>query len=86
MEEKGSTENEMVGWHHQHNGQEFEQTMRDSEGQGNLQSFCPYGHKEQDMAQQLNNDNNRKPRKIPPDNWASLCQLTLLKETDFRNN
>ena len=50
MEEKGSTENEMVGWHHQHNGQEFEQTLGNSEGQGSLASFHPYGHKKQDTT------------------------------------
>ena len=34
--EKGATEDEMVGWHHRLNGHEFEQTSRDSEGQGRL--------------------------------------------------
>ena len=34
QEEKGATEDEMLGWHHQLNGQEFEQTLGDSEGQG----------------------------------------------------
>ena len=34
QEEKGMTEDEMVGWHHQLNGQEFEQTLGDSEGHG----------------------------------------------------
>ena len=33
-EEKGASEDEMVGWHHQLNGYEFEQTLRNSEGQG----------------------------------------------------
>ena len=33
-QEKGTTEDEMIGWHHQLNGHEFEQTLRDSEGQG----------------------------------------------------
>ena len=36
QEEKGVTEDEMVGWYHQLNGQEFEQTLGDSEGQGSL--------------------------------------------------
>ena len=36
QEEKGMTENEMVGWHHQHDGHEFEQAPWDSEGQGDL--------------------------------------------------
>ena len=34
QEEKGATEDEMVGWHRQFNGHEFEQTLGDSEGQG----------------------------------------------------
>ena len=36
QEEKGMTENEMVGWHHQLKGHEFEQTPGDSGGQRNL--------------------------------------------------
>ena len=36
QEEKGMTEDEMVGWYHQLNGHEFEQTLEDSEGQGSL--------------------------------------------------
>ena len=35
-QEKGVTEDEMVGWHHQLNGHESEQTLGDSEGQGSL--------------------------------------------------
>ena len=36
QEEKGATKYEMVGWYHQFNGHEFEQTLRDSKGQGIL--------------------------------------------------
>ena len=36
QEEKGMTEDEMVGWHHRFNGHEFEQTLGDSGGQGSL--------------------------------------------------
>ena len=36
QEEKGMTEDEMVGWHHQLDGHELEQTPGDSEGQGSL--------------------------------------------------
>ena len=36
QEEKGATEDDMVGWHHQLNGHEFEQALRDSEGEENL--------------------------------------------------
>ena len=42
QEEKGVTEDEMVGWHHWLNGHEFEQTPEDSEGQGSL-VCCSHG-------------------------------------------
>ena len=48
------TVDEMVGWHHQLNGHEFEQTLGDSEGQGSLACYSPRGHKESDMTEQLN--------------------------------
>ena len=48
QEEKGMAEDEMVGWHHQPNRQEFEQTPGDSEGQGCLACCSPWGHKESD--------------------------------------
>ena len=50
QEKKGTTEDEMVGWHHQLNGHEFAQTLRDSEGQGSLVSCSPWGLKESDMS------------------------------------
>ena len=46
QEEKGTTENEMVGWHHQHNGNEFEQVLEDSDRQGSPACCSPWGHKE----------------------------------------
>ena len=49
QEEKGVTEDEMVGWHHQLNGHEFEQIPGDSEGQGSLVCCSSWGHKELDM-------------------------------------
>ena len=39
QEEKEMTEDEMVGWHHWLDGYKFEQTPRDSEGQGSLACF-----------------------------------------------
>ena len=42
-EEKGTTEDEMVGWHHQLNGHEFEKILGDSEGQGSLARYSPWG-------------------------------------------
>ena len=45
-EEKGTTEDEMVGWHHRLNGHESEQALGYNEGQGNLGCCSPWGHKE----------------------------------------
>ena len=39
-------QDEMVGWHHQLNEHEFEQTPGDGEGQKNLECYSPWGHKE----------------------------------------
>ena len=53
------TEDEMVVWHHQLNGLEFEQALGDDKGQGSLVCCSPWGHKESDMPKQLNNTNIR---------------------------
>ena len=50
QEEKGMTEDKMVGWYNLHNRQEVEQTLGDSEGQGSLACCSPWGHKESDMT------------------------------------
>ena len=50
QEEKGATEDEMVGWHHRLNANEFEQTQGDSEEQGSLAGCSPWGRKELDMT------------------------------------
>ena len=50
------TEYEMVGWHHQLNGHEYEQILRDGEGQVNLECCSPWGCKQSDMSEQLNNN------------------------------
>ena len=54
IEEKGTTEDEMVGWHHQHNGQEFEQALGVGDGQGGLACCSPWGRKESDTTEPLN--------------------------------
>ena len=48
------TENEMVGWHHQLDGHEFEQAPRVGDRQGSLLCCSPWGHKESGMTEQLN--------------------------------
>ena len=53
--EKVATEDEMVGWHHQLNTHEFEQTLGDGEGQRSLVCCSPWGRKESDTTEQVNN-------------------------------
>ena len=55
QEEKGATEDEMVGWHHWLSGHEFKQALGDSDGQGGLAWGSPWGHKESDTTEPLNN-------------------------------
>ena len=62
-QEKGMTEDEMVGWHHQLNGHEFEQALGAGDGQGSLVCCSPWGCKELDTTEwQLN--------------WTSGCAET----------
>ena len=56
-QEKGATEGEMVAWHHQLNGHEFEQTIGDSEGQGSLMCCSLWDHKELDATEWPNSNN-----------------------------
>ena len=56
QEDKGMTEDEMVGWHHRLNGHEFQQTRGDGEGQESLACCSLFGYKESDMTEQLNNN------------------------------
>ena len=50
QEEKGAAEDEMVRQHHWHNRYEFEQTAGDSDEQGSLVCYSPWGCKESDMT------------------------------------
>ena len=56
QEEKGMTEDEMVGWHHQLNGHEFEQAPEDGEGQGSPACSSPWVHNDLDTTERLNNN------------------------------
>ena len=53
-EEKGMTEDKMVGWHHGLDGHEFEQAPGVGDRQGSLACCSPWGHKELDITEQLN--------------------------------
>ena len=48
------TEDEMVGWHHRLEGNEFEQARGVGDGQGSLARCSPWGRKESDMTERLN--------------------------------
>ena len=65
--QRGPTD-EVVGWHHQLNGCEFEQTLGDGEGQVSLVCCRPWGQKESDMTEQLNN--NRSNVSLVTNNFA----------------
>ena len=70
-EEKGATENEMIGWHHWLNGHESEQTLGDSEGQGSLACYSSWGHKEPDRR------NLETEQHVPADLIISLASTSL---------
>ena len=58
-QEKWTTEDEMVGWHHRLNGHEFEQAPGGSERQRSLACCSPWGCKESDTIYQLNNNKDK---------------------------
>ena len=66
QEEKGVAEDEMAREHHWLSGHEFEQTPRDSEGQGSLVCCSPWGHKDSDTIMWLNNNNKTEQHR-----WGS---------------
>ena len=55
QQEKGTTEDEMVGWHHRLDGHEFKQAPGDGDGQGSLACCSPWGCKELGTTERLNN-------------------------------
>ena len=60
QEEKRATEDDMVGWHHWLNEYKFEQTLRDSEGQGNLVCCSSWSCQESHVTEPLHNNNNNR--------------------------
>ena len=77
QEERG-TGDEMVGWHHWLNGYELEQTPENSEGQGNLASCSPRGHKELDVTEPLNNNTNCLISLCSVLNWEFLKVRSII--------
>ena len=68
---KGTTEDEMVGWHHRCDGHEFEETLGVGDGQGSLACCSPWGCKELDTTKQLN--------------WTPHQELSFGKRSDDVN-
>ena len=78
QEEKGMTEDEMVGWHHWLNGHEFEQTLGDSEGLGSLACSSPWGCEKLDTTEQLSNKKVVLVVKNPPADAGDTRDMGLL--------
>ena len=66
----------MAGWYHQLNGHEFEQTPKDSDGQGSLVCYNPWGRKELDTTKRLNKSNRNTQHWICRPFGAS-CALNM---------
>ena len=75
QEEKGMTEAEMVGWHHWLNGHKFEEVPGDGEGQGSLVCRSPWGRKQSDITERLNN--NKK-------HLRTCCNLLVVIEMQIK--
>ena len=84
QEKKGTTEDEMVWWHHRLDGHEFEQALRADDGQGTLACYSSQSQKEPDMTEWLNwteyrhvvqkpNSPNREWKTVIP----AILELTL---------
>ena len=77
--EKGATEDELVGWHHQLNGHKFVEDPGDSEGQGGLTSCSPWSHKESDKTERLNSNKKKVYFCYLQQNEWTLRVLCLMK-------
>ena len=85
QEEKGTTENEMVGWHYGHNGHGFGWTLGVGDGQGGLACCGSWGHKESDMTEWLNwTEMNRKKTMKNTNIWK--LNNTLLNNQQITEN
>ena len=81
QDEKWVTEDGTVGWHHWLNRHEFEQTPGDSEGQGSLSCWSPWGHRELDMINNWTKTTTRKLEAEAPLYIALSLFLSLLNSS-----
>ena len=73
------TEDEMVAWHHRHNGHEFGCTLGVGGGQGGLACCSSWGHKESDMTERLSTQHLiREVKKFSPSQIILLLIIELL--------
>ena len=90
QEEKGMTEDEIVGWHYQFEGHEFEQALGVGDGQGSLVCCSPRGCKELDTTVRLNSWTTKDLRKATAEFWQSHqrrrhhLEETLAKTKDYQ--
>ena len=75
QEEKGTTEDKMVGWHHRFNEKEFEQAPGDGEGWGSMVCCSLWGRKESDTTEWLNN--------LEGETWLCLSRLVQVHILHF---
>ena len=79
QDEKGTTEDEMVRWHHWLDGREIEQALGVGDGQGSPVCFSPWGHKESDTTEWLNwTDWHMKGT------WRNLKRIMLSEKSQTR--
>ena len=71
QKEKRVTEDEMVGWHHLLNGNEFEQSLGNDDGQGSLTCCGSWGHKELDPTERLNHNSTQASK------WKARSKLFI---------
>ena len=85
QEEKGTTEDRMIGWHHWLNGHEFEQALGDGEGQGRLMCCSPWGCRvghdwtteQQHMYLLLSSPTSHKPQSIPKHIYSTFFMILV---------
>ena len=81
QEDKGMTEDKMVGWHHRLDGYEFEQAPGVGDGQGSLACCSPRGRKESDTIERLNwtelRLNYLPSKRYLHKGWFGQCSQTL---------
>ena len=77
QEEKGATEEEMVGLHHWLSGQEFEQTLEDREWHGSLACCSPWGCKKLDTTEQLNKNKKYLSKNVRKIHFGHLSLYSM---------